>query len=87
MSRHDMCVKRYPFLSVWIFDIVDGRRVPQSTDAKELHWPETILGHDDVINKKSAHGFYDADLTEGHGNQPKQPKVQLFQNIKSFGSG
>lgn len=56
----------YPFLSIRVSQIVDGLRVPFSSDTEEMHWQETVLSHDDEVHEEPGRGLDHADLAVRH---------------------
>jgi len=65
----DLSVGIGPLLAIGVGQIVDSLGVPCSSDAKESSWPETVLGHDDKVDKESSAGLDHTNLTICHGDQ------------------
>merc|ERR1719188_213732 len=65
----DLSVGVGPLLSVGVFQVIDSRRIPGSSDSKESAWPESVLCHDDKVDEESSAGLDHTNLTVGHGDQ------------------
>lgn len=62
----------YPFLSIWIGQIVDGLWVPLFTDTEQCHWQESIFSHDDEVYEETSSGLDHTNLTISHGDKSKR---------------
>lgn len=59
----------YPFLTVWVGQIVYSFWIPLFTDAKQIHWQETILSHNNEVDEETGRSLNHTNLTVGHGNE------------------
>ena len=62
----DLPVGIGPLLAIGILQIVHCRGVPRSSDAEELAWQESVLGHDDKVDEEPSRGLDHTNLTVGH---------------------
>jgi hypothetical protein len=74
----DALLAGYPILSIGIWKIVDGFRIPFLADTEKIFWPEAVLSHNDKISKEASRCLYHTNLTVSHGNQSKSLKFTIF---------
>ena len=62
----------YPLLSVGVFQVRDGLRVPGPSDSQQTRWPEPIFGHDDEVGEEPGRCLHHSDLSVCYTDQSKR---------------
>jgi len=70
-NQTDDC-RSYPFLAVWILQIVNTSGIPVFTHTKEVSGAKAIFRHYDEVGEKSSWRLNHANLAVRHANQSTQ---------------
>ena len=56
-----------------------------SAQAKQLAWPESVLGHDDEVGEETGRGLHHSNLAVRHRNQSiNKPNHQFLSTVDRF---